>query len=85
MPTQRRGIAALPGTGGVPGRGSSGTSGITRAAGNSVASSVGVAYRGDMMFRQIKATRHGYENPCSPSGAAMLREDSQLRTGVVAT
>ncbi len=58
--------------------------GITRAAGNSVASSVGVAYHGDMTFRQIKATRHGYENPCSPSGAAMLRKDSQPRTRVVA-
>ena len=43
-----------------------------------------MAYRGDMMFRQIKATRHGYENPCSSSGAAMLREDSQPRTWVVA-
>jgi hypothetical protein len=37
-----------------------------------------------MTFWQIKATRHGYENPCSLS-SAMLREDSQPRTGVVAT
>ena len=58
---------------------------MTCAAGNSFASSVGVAYRGDMTFWQIKAARHGYENPCSLSGAAMLREDSQPRTGVVAT
>jgi len=34
---------------------------------------------------QIKATRHGYENPCALSGAAMSREDSQPRTGMVAT
>jgi hypothetical protein len=38
-----------------------------------------------MTFWQTKATRHGHENPSSLSGAAMLREDSQPRTGVVAT
>jgi hypothetical protein len=38
-----------------------------------------------MTFWQIKATRHGYESPCSLSGAAVLREDSQPRTGMVAT
>ena len=37
------------------------------------------------MSRQIKVTRHGYENPCSLSAAAILCEDSQPRTGVVAT
>ena len=43
------------------------------------------AYNECMTFWQIKATRHGYENPCSLSIAAMSREDSQPRTGVVAT
>ena len=43
------------------------------------------AYHGHMTFWQAKATRHGYENPCSLSIAAMSREDSQPRTGVVAT
>ena len=36
-----------------------------------------------MTFWQGIATQHGYENPCSLS-AAMLREDSQPRTGMVA-
>ena len=44
----------------------------------------GPSYHEDMTFRQIKATRHGYENPCSLSGDAMLREASQPRTGMVA-
>jgi len=37
-----------------------------------------------MTFWQATATRHGYENPCTLSSAAMLREDSQPRTGMVA-
>jgi hypothetical protein len=37
-----------------------------------------------MTFWQGIATRHGYENPCSLSLVAMLREDSQPRTGKVA-
>ena len=41
-------------------------------------------YHGVMTFWQAKATRHGYKNPCSLLFAAMLREDSQPRTGMVA-
>lgn len=44
----------------------------------------GASYHKDMTFRQIKATRHGYENPCSLSGDAMLRAASQPGTGMVA-
>jgi hypothetical protein len=51
---------------------------------NALPRACGSAYHRDMTFWQTKATRHGYENPCSLSGAAMLREDSQPRTGMVA-
>jgi len=37
-----------------------------------------------MTFWQTEATRYGYENPCSLSLVAMLREDSQPRNGMVA-
>jgi hypothetical protein len=37
-----------------------------------------------MTFWQGIATQHGYENPCSLLSAAILREDSQPRTGKVA-
>jgi hypothetical protein len=37
-----------------------------------------------MTFWQATAKRHGYEIPCSLSGAALLREDSQPKTGMVA-
>lgn len=38
-----------------------------------------------MTFWQAKMTRHGYENPCALSLAAISREDSQPRTRMVAT
>jgi len=42
-------------------------------------------YHERVILWQIKATRHGYENPCSRFAAAMLCADSQPRTGMVAT
>ena len=42
------------------------------------------AYHVAMTSWQITAKRHGYENPCSLSDSAILREASQPRTGMVA-
>jgi len=41
-------------------------------------------YHGFMTFWQTEATQCGYENPCSLSLVAMLREDSQFIDGMVA-
>jgi hypothetical protein len=51
---------------------------------NALPAGSGWPYRGVMTFWQGIATQHGYENPCSLLSAAILREDSQPRTGKVA-
>lgn len=43
-----------------------------------------VSYDRDMTFWLAEATVYGHSNPCTLSIAAMLREDSQPRTRMVA-